>query len=425
MAVEYYYNPLEKVYTFISPTKVIFGIGVLKSVGNELKSLNQKRVLLITDKAIRETTPAKEFISTLSSNGFEVKVFESEIKEPTAEMMSASIDFVRSEKEGIVIGMGGGSVMDQAKMSSVLAKNEGEAEDYIGANKIQNDGLPLVLVPTTAGTGAETSKNAVFLGRKGKSVVSSPRILPALAIIDPVVTVSLPPRPTAFTGMDALSHAIESIMSLNCNPVVMAVALEAVSLINTNLPIAYLNGLDIQARFNMCIAATLGGLSLNGGAVLGHSVGYTLDHFDLPHGLGCGIALPHVMKFNALTIPQKMKRIAKALGLSDDRINDPIQAASYAVNAVKRLNELLNIPLSLKSMGVSKEKAAELADECFTKYPRPNNPRKYLKDDIVKLYEQLWSGDLDICYLYTERIDFESQIPHLSCSYPCTIKIDR
>jgi len=325
MVVEYY-NPLEKTYTFISPTKVIFGVGVLKGVGDELKSFNQKKILLITDKVIRETEPAKEFISILCSNGFEVKVFESEVKEPTAEMMDSSVGFVRSEKEGIVIGMGGGSVMDQAKIASALAKNEGEAEDYVGVDKIPNRGLPLVLVPTTAGTGAETSKNAVFLGRGGrKAVVSSPNILTDLAVIDPIITVSLPPRPTAFTGMDALSHAIEGIMSLNCNPMAMAVALEAISLINTNLPIAYLNGSDIQARFNMCIAATLGGLSLNAGAVLGHSVAYTLDHFGAPHGLGCAIALPHVMKFNALAIPDKMKRIARALGLNDSRIDEPLR----------------------------------------------------------------------------------------------------
>jgi len=396
MAVEYY-NPLEKVYTFISPTKVIFGVNALKSVGGELKSFNQEKILLLTDKVIRETEPAKEFISTLSSNGFEVKVFESEVKEPTIGMANRTADFVRSEKEGVVIGMGGGSVMDQAKVASALAKNEGEAEDYVGVDKIPNRGLPLVLIPTTAGTGAETSKNAVFLGEKGKLVVRSSNILTDLAVIDPIVTVSLPPRPTAFTGMDALSHAIEGIMSLNCNPMAIAVALEAVSLVNSNLPLAYLNGSDIQARFNMCIAATLGGLSLNAGVVLGHSVAYTLDHFGVPHGLGCAIALPHVMKFNALVIPDKMKRIARVLGLSDSRIDDSIQAASYAVNKVKRLNELLGIPISLQSMGVEKEKVAELADECFTKYPRPTNPRKYSKNDLVKLYEQLWSGDLDIC----------------------------
>jgi len=395
MAVEYY-NPLGKTYTFESPTKVIFGVNVLNDIGDVLKSFNQKKILLITDKVIRETESAKEFVSILSLNGFEVKVFESEVKEPTVDMANASVDFVRSEKEGIVIGMGGGSVMDQAKVASALAKNEGEVEDYVGVNKVPNHGLSLVLIPTTAGTGAETSKNAVFVGEKGKAVVSSSKILADLAVIDPIVTISLPPSPTAFTGMDALSHAIEGIMSLNCNPMSMAVALEAISLINTNLPIAYLNGSDIQARFNMGIAATLGGLALNAGVVLGHSVAYTLDHFGASHGLGCAIALPHVIKFNAPAIPQKMSRIAKVLGLNDSNINDPIQVASYAVNTVKRLNELLDIPISLQSMGVEKEKAAELADECFTKYPRPTNPRKYSKDDLVKLYEQLWSGDLGI-----------------------------
>jgi len=395
MPVEYY-NPWAKIYTFESPTKVIFGINALNDIGEVLKGFNPKKILLFTDKVIRETEPAKEFISTLSSKRFEVEVFASEVKEPTVDMVNASVEFVRSKKQGIVIGMGGGSVMDQAKIAAALAKNEGEAEEYAGVNKVPHRGLPLVLVPTTAGTGAETSKNAVFLGRRGKSVITTPSMLADLAIIDPIVTISLPPSPTAFTGMDALSHAIEGIMSLNSNPMVMAVALEAISLINTNLSIAYLNGSDIRARFNMCIAATLGGLSLSAVMVLGHSVAYTLDHFELPHGLGCAIALPHVMKFNASAIPEKMKRVARALGLNDSRIDDPIQAAAYAVNRVKGLNELLGIPISLQSMGVEKEKAAELADECFAKYPKPNNPRRYFKDDLVKLYEQLWSGDLEM-----------------------------
>ncbi len=391
-----YYNPLEKLNKFILPNKIIFSVGALEKIEPELKQFRQSKVLLITDKVIKNTAPVKRFISTLSSNGFEVKVFESEVKEPTLEMLNAFVDFIRSEKEGIVMGLGGGSIMDQAKVASILATNEGEVEDYVGADNVQNDGLPLVLIPTTAGTGAETSKNAVLKGKEKKLVVSSLKILPDLAVIDPIMTVSLPPRPTAFTGMDALSHAIESIISLNCNPLVMAMSLEVISLVNTNLPIAYFSGYDIQARYNMSLAATLAGFSLNAGAVLAHSISYTLDHFGVPHGLGCAIALPQTIRFNAPVIPDKMKRMARALDLNDDRINDPIQTAAYVVNTVSRLNSLFNIPLSLKSMGIDKEKTKELAEECFTKFPRPNNPRTYSKEDLIGMYEDLWFGELDI-----------------------------
>jgi len=389
-----YYSPLEKIHTFISPTKVVFGVGALKSIEGELKRFNQEKVLLITDKLIRDTEPCKEFLSYLSSIGFKTEVFESEVKEPTVDMVNSSVEFIRSQKEGIVVGMGGGSVMDQAKVASALAKNEGKAEDYVGVEKILSPGLPLVLVPTTAGTGAETSKNAVFFGEKGKSVISSSNILADLAVVDPVTTLSLPPSPTASTGMDALSHAIEGVMSLNCNPMVEAVALEAIWLINTYLPVAYFNGQDIKARFNMAVAATLGGLALNAGAVLGHSVAYTLDHFGVSHGLGCAIALPYVMKFNAHAIPDRMIKIAKALGF--EGICDPIQAASLAVKRVRNLNQLFGIPTSLKSMGVEEGKIKQLADECFTNYPRPTNPRQYSRDDLVALYEDLWSGNLEV-----------------------------
>lgn len=391
-----YDNPLDKIYTFGSPARIVFGINALNTIGDVLGSFKQEKILLLTNKVIKETVPAKELISNLSSSGFKVKIFESEIKEPTVGMVNDFISFIRSEKKGIVIGMGGGSIMDQAKVASALAKTKNEVKDCIGVNKVPDRTLPLVLIPTTAGTGAETSKNAILLEGNKKLVIISPNILTDIAILDPVITVSLPPSPTAFTGMDALSHAIEAIMSLNCNPVTMAVALEAVSLINSNLPAAYFNGLDIQARFNMIIAATLGGFSLNTGVVLGHSVAYTLGHFGVPHGLGCAIALPHIMKFNAPVIPQKMDRIAKALGSSGNTADNSIGRASYAVNKVKHLNELLDIPLSLKSMGVQKKELKKLAEECFIKYQRPTNPRKYSEKDVIELYNQLWSGDLDL-----------------------------
>jgi len=393
---ENYFNPLEKLNKFILPNKTIFSVGALEKVQDELEQFDKSKIFLITDKVIKETTPARKFITLLSSSGFEVKIFESEIKEPTVDMLNDFVDFIGLEKDAIVMGLGGGSIMDQAKVASILATNEGKVEDFVGQEKVQNDGLPLVLIPTTAGTGAETSKNAVLKGKDKKLVVSSLKILPDLAIIDPILTLSLPPRPTAFTGMDALSHAIESIISLNCNPLVMAMSLEVISLVNENLPLAYFSGYNIQARYNMSLAATLAGFSLNGGAVLAHSVSYTLDHFNVPHGLGCAIALPQVIRFNAPVIPEKMKRMARALGLNDDRINDPIKTASFVVNTVSRLNSLFNIPLSLKSMGIDKEKSKELAEECFTKFPRPNNPRTYSKKDLIVMYEDLWSGELEI-----------------------------
>jgi alcohol dehydrogenase class IV len=392
-----YYNPLEKIYKFEAPNKLIFGNGSLGKIVDELKVLKYKKILLITDKVIRKNEVIENLIFKLQSNKYEIKIFETAVKEPTVEMVNSCVDFVRSEGEGIIIGIGGGSVIDQSKIASVMVRNNGKIEDYVGADKIDKKGLPLILVPTTAGTGSEVSKNAVFYSKKGMLVITSPKIFSSLSIVDPLITLSLPPFVTAYSGMDALSHSIEGIMSLNCNDIVMPIALESVSLINYNLPISYLNGKDIQSRYKMCLAATLGGLALNGGCVLAHSIAYTLDFLKIPHGLACAIALPFVMKFNAPVIPHKMYRIAKALGLSDcGSVNNNIKISSYAINSVKKLNTLLNIPLSLESMGVTKEKAIELASDCFNKYPRPNNPRRYSKDDLEKLYTDLWSGDLTI-----------------------------
>ena len=138
-----YYNTLEEKRVFSAPTKTVFRVGVLENISNELKMLNQEKILIITDKVINETGPVKRFISVLSSNGFKPEVFISETKEPTLDMVNQFIDFVRKEKEGIVLGIGGGSIMDQAKVASVLATNEGEFEKYIGVEKVEKEGLPL------------------------------------------------------------------------------------------------------------------------------------------------------------------------------------------------------------------------------------------------------------------------------------------
>ncbi len=390
------YGELEKIYTYISPVETIFGINALKQSISELGKFEQNKILLITNKTIRNTLPLKQFVSDLSSSNFEVKIFESETTEPTVDMVKDFTKFVRSEKEGIVIGVGGGSILDQAKVASVLATNNGKIEQYVGANKIKNPGLPLILIPTTAGTGAETSKNAVLMKNGKKMVISSAKILPILSIIDPVLTLSLSSQPTAYTGMDALSHAIEGIMSKNCSPIVMPIALEVIKIVNENLPIVYFDGTNIQARFNMCIAATLGGLSLNAGVVLGHSIGYTLERFDIPHGLGCAISLPYVVKFNYPVIPKKLKKIAGAFGLKDDKLESTIQVTSYIIDTIKHLNNMFGITLSINSFISDKKMVKELADECFNNFPRPNNPRKYSEKDIALLYEQMWSGDLNI-----------------------------
>ena len=394
--VSNYYDSPEKIYTFISPVKTIFGINSLRQLISELEKFEQNKIFLITNKIIKDTNPVKNIISGLMSNNFDLKIFESEVHEPTVGMVKDFIKFIRSEKEGIVIGIGGGSIMDQAKVASVLATNNGEIEQYAGADKIQNEGLPLILIPTTAGTGAETSKNAVLMKEGKKLVISSSKILPTLSIIDPVLSLSLPPRPTAYTGMDALCHAIEGIMSLNCSPVVMPIALEVISIVNENLPIAYFDGTNIQARFKMCIAATLGGLSLNAGVVLGHSICYTLERFGIPHGLGCAISLPYIIKFNSPVIPNQLKRIAGAFGLKDDKFGSTVQTTSYVIDAIKHLNNMFEIPLSINSFVPDEKVVNELADECFNNFPRPNNPRKYSKKDIASIYEQMWSGNLDI-----------------------------
>lgn len=377
---------------FISP-KILYGINVLYNIESELNRLGYKNILLITNEVLKNTSAVESFIKYLFKNlGYSVKIFTTEAKEPTLDMVKAVVEFTRSEKDGIVIGLGGGSVMDQSKIAAVLAKNTGEIEDFVGDEKVKNNGLPLMLVPATAGTGSEVSMSGLFVNSDGKKLqIKSRKMLASLAIVDPVVTLSLPPKPTAYTGMDALSHAIESIMSINCTSLIMPIALEAVSLIKNNLPTVYLDGSNIHARLNMSIGSTLAGLSLNSGVVLGHSIGYTLDRFGLPHGMGVAVALAYITKFNLNIIPDKIRCISKAMGYEGD-FDDFLKVSSFLVDSIKSLIKLLDIPLSLQPFGINLDTAYKLADECYSKYPRPNNPRKYTRDEIREIYKQMYKG---------------------------------
>ena len=384
-------------HKFEIPSHIEWGLGVSRSLGVLVKAIGGKAVLLLTDRSVGQLPATRMIIDALKEQELVVEVFEGVVGEPTNAMVEAAVQFVRAHsKDAVVIGMGGGSILDQSKIAAAMVGNEGSFEVYCGANKLHARGLPLVLVPTTAGTGSETSKNAIFVDSNGtKKVISSPMLLAELVVVDPLLTVSLPANVTAFTGMDALSHAIEGILSLRCNPVVEGIALQAIRLVHENLVPAFCNGNDLVARENMCVAAMLGGMCLNAGVVLGHSIAYTLGHFDLPHGLGCATALPHIMRFNMPCTLEKMGKIALALG-AEQSTGEALDLPRYALQAVVDLANDLGMPVALSAIGVSKDDLPTLAEECYQKYPRPSNPRQYSKDELFHLYERLWSGELGL-----------------------------
>jgi len=290
----------------------------------------------------------------------------------------------------IVVGIGGGSAMDTAKAIAVLATNKGGAFDYLGLNKVAKPGLAKIMVPTTAGTGSEVTFTAVFVRRnlKKKEGMNSPYLYPELALLDPELTLSLPPQPTAHTGLDALCHAIESYTSVNASPMSEIFSLEAIALIGNNLRTCVHDGKNLQARENMLLGSLYAGLGLaNAGVTAVHSLSYPLGgKYGIGHGLANTMMLPAVMAFNLPAALDKFADIAEAMGENTEGL--PVREAAYlALEAVESLIEDCGINNTLEEFGIKEKDFPALADVALTvARPLENNPRKVTKENAIEIY---------------------------------------
>jgi alcohol dehydrogenase len=280
--------------------------------------------------------------------------------------------------------------MDVAKAIAVLATNKGSAVDYLGLNKIPKPGLPKIMIPTTAGTGSEVTFTAVFVRKnlKKKEGMNSPYLYPELALLDPELTLSLPPEPTAQTGLDALCHAIESYTSVNASPMSELFSLEAIVLIAENLRTCVHDGKNLPARENMLRGSLYAGLGLaNAGVTAVHSLSYPLGgKYGIGHGLANTLMLPAVMAFNLPAALDKFTDIAQAMGENTEGL--PVREAAYlALEAVESLIEDCGIGSSLEEFGIKEKDFPALADVALTiARPLENNPRKVTKEDAIEIY---------------------------------------
>ena len=379
---------------FYTPNRILIGVGTLDKVGQEAKKMGFKKVFVVTDKTMTKLGFTDRVKNNIEKEGIKVKIFDDIETEPTLEIMVNATTSVRTDRFDSVVGLGGGSCMDTAKAASIMATNEGSIEDYVGKGKIKNKTLPKILIPTTAGTGSEVTYVLVFTDGQEKRFVFDPNCIAELAIVDPMTMLALPPELTATTGMDALSHAIESLLTIDSNPLSEAAALEAIYLIFQNLRTAYTHGNDLEARSNMAYAASLGGLALNSGGSWAHSFSYTVgSRFKISHGLGCAIGLPYSMELNLYPKAKTLAKVAQAAGENIKGLT-LIEAAYRAVSAVKKLLKDVHIPIALKDLNVPKEILPHLAKELITKYPRPTSPRQLTERDAIELYERMWRGEI-------------------------------
>jgi alcohol dehydrogenase len=282
--------------------------------------------------------------------------------------------------------------MDVAKAIAVLATNKGSAVDYLGLNKVPKPGLPKIMVPTTAGTGSEVTFTAVFVRKnlKKKEGMNSPYLYPELALLDPELTLSLPPAPTAQTGLDALCHAIESYTSVNASPMSEMFSLEAIALIAENLRTCVHDGQNIVARERMFLGSLYAGIGLaNAGVTAVHSLSYPLGgKYGVGHGLANTMMLPAVMAFNLPAALEKFADIAEAMGECIDGLPDR-EAAYLALEAVEALIEDCGIFASLAQFGIKEKDFPALADVALNvAVPLKNNPRKVTKEDMIAIYAQ-------------------------------------
>ena len=380
----------------LPPNGILFGFNTIQKVGEQAAKLGGKQILLVTDEIMVQLGYADLVKGSLEKEGMKVEVFGKVDPEPHMETADALYEMVRKTKADLVVGLGGGSSMDMAKLTSLVATNEQAPFELMSKKVVTKPALKKILIPTTSGTGSEVSMFFVASAGKDKYFMGSPYAYPEIAIIDPGLTVSMPPKVTASTGIDALSHAVESLMNKLANPFYDALGLGGVELIAKYLPRATFHGQDLEARYYMSMGATIAMISMTGtGGLYAHSISYVLAMFQpTAHGIGCGVGLPYTMAFNLPLIQDKLAVIARAMGERTESLS-PAAAAKRAVEMVYDLTAEVKMPVSLKEMGFQHEDVYKMAEICITKYPRVNNPRPMSKEDCLALFEAMWEGNIN------------------------------
>jgi alcohol dehydrogenase class IV len=379
---------------FRSPGNIITGSGSVSEVGVEAKKLNATSVLIITDKVIQSTGLLKNVIDPLEAAGLKVDINDNVVPEPPFEALEDIASQIRGKDYDLFVGVGGGSALDITKVLAVMMTNDEDVRDFVGIEKIPNRGLPSILIPTTSGTGSEVTFNAIFTDTRDmvKKGIVSPYLLPNVAIVDPKMTLTVPPAVTAATGMDALVHAIESYTAIRASELTDGVALQAIKLISRSLRKAVHNGQDLKAREDMAMGSLLAGISLcNAGVGAVHALAYPLGgKFKVSHGVSNSLLLPYVMKYNVVSDLEKFAEVAKAMGenLEGLSVRD---AAELTISSLAKLSEDIGIPQSLKEVGVTEADISSLAEEA-SKIDRllNNNPRKLTLNDIESIYRDAY-----------------------------------
>lgn len=385
---------MAKTYALLNIGKIIAGAGSIEQIKEAVESFGAKNVVIITDKGVWETGLVARPKEILESAGIKVHVINDTPPEPSVAQVDAIFTAAKQFECQLIVGIGGGSSMDTAKLVSLLLTNGVELTDLVkGKAAITRRGVPTLMVPTTAGTGSEATPNAIVLvpEEELKVGIVSDKMVSDCVILDPEMTTGLPKHITANTGMDALCHAIECYISKKGNPFSDTFALKAISLISRSIRTAYNDGKNLQAREDMLLGACYGGISIATSSTTAvHALSYPLGgKYHIPHGLSNAILLPDVMKFNLDVCEEKFRDIAVAMGL--DTTGCTIrQSAEKMIENLYSMIEDMNVKCDLREKGINEEVLPELI-EAAAKVTRllDNNPKVVTKDDMREIYKKL------------------------------------
>ncbi len=385
-----------KQITLLQPQKIVFGTGCIQTLVEDYKKLGYQRLFVLTAPPILPLI--EPTLAALKAAGTNIEVFDQIMAEPTLNDFNAIVEKARQFDADSVVGIGGGSVLDVAKLVAAFAHSDQQAADCFGTGFIKAKGLWFACLPTTAGTGSEVSPNAILLDERDhlKKGIVSPYLIADAAYVDPKLTWTVPAKVTADTGMDALTHCIEAYTNKFAHPTVDIYALKGIQLIAANLETAVKDGKNQEAREALALGSLYGGLCLgpvNTAAV--HALSYPLGgEFHIPHGLSNAILLPSVMKFNAETCPKRYAEVAAALlsstsGSSGDT-ND-IRLAQQGVDFIYRLAEAVDIPKKLTDLGIPQSAVDGMAKAAMeVQRLLKNNPREVTEQDAKDIYNSLY-----------------------------------
>jgi alcohol dehydrogenase len=380
-------------FDFQPRTRIVFGPGKVETLGELASELGARRALVVSDPGVVAAGHTAKGMAALARAGIEAHLFEEVHENPTTEDVAAGVKLARRYDPEVLIAIGGGSSMDCCKGINFVFTNDGEVKDYWGVGKALKAMLPMIAVPTTAGTGSETQSFALISDAKThvKMACGDKKASCRIAVLDPELTVSQPPRVTALTGIDAVSHALETFVTSRRNPVSLAFSREAWRLLAGNFTRVLEDPTDIGARGSMLLGASFAGLAIEN-SMLGaaHALANPLTtHFDVPHGQAVGVMLPHVIRFNAAEVEHQYHDL-----LHESKNGSPLPKMDGGVEGlsefVARLLTKAGLATTLRSLSVDPLKLPHLATQAAKQWTAGFNPRTVGEEDLLGLYQQAY-----------------------------------